>query len=131
MNIPLPMNIHVPEVVARQLPRVVGPLGLGGIEPIRRVLSRAVINRFGYSTTLRPRALSLASDYTSWLSLTDRTYSGRHLPPSTPEEQAVLPPEADVVALYRREQLIPVDGHERDVHVLRPMVHRQLPADQP
>jgi prostaglandin-endoperoxide synthase 2 len=107
MNIPLPTNIHVPEVVARQLPRVVGPLGLGGIEPIRTLISRAAINKFGYSTTLRPRALSLASDYTSWLSLTDRTYSGRHLPPSTPEEQAGLPPEADVVALYQRERLIP------------------------
>ncbi len=100
------MNLRVPEVVAQQLPRVVGRLGLGGIEPIRRLISRCMINKFGYSTTLRPRALSLASDYTSWLSLTDRTFSGRHLPPSTPEQQAALPDEADVVALYRREQLI-------------------------
>jgi prostaglandin-endoperoxide synthase 2 len=105
MNFPLPMNVRVPEVVARQLPKVVGPLGLGGIEPIRRLVSRLVINKFGYSTTLRPRALSLASDYTSWLSLTDRTYSGRHLPPSTPQEQAALPAEADVLSLYRREQM--------------------------
>ena len=101
------MNLHIPEVVARQLPKVVGPLGLGGIEPIRRVVSRAVINKFGYSTTLRPRALSLASDYTSWMSLTDRTFSGRHLPPSTPAQQAALPGEADVVALYRREHFVP------------------------
>jgi prostaglandin-endoperoxide synthase 2 len=41
------------------------------------------------------------------LSLTDRTFSGRHLPPATPEQQAALPAEADVVALYRRERLIP------------------------
>jgi prostaglandin-endoperoxide synthase 2 len=101
------MNLPLPEVLVRQLPKVVGPLGLGGVEPIRRLISRALINKFGYSTTLRPRALSLASDYTSWLSLTDRTFSGRHLPPSTPEEQAALPAEADVVALYRRERLIP------------------------
>jgi prostaglandin-endoperoxide synthase 2 len=85
----------------------VGPLGLGGIEPIRRLISRALINQFGYATTLRPRALSLASDYTSWLSLTDRTFSGRHLPPSTSEQQAALPAEEDVVALYRRGRLIP------------------------
>ena len=41
------------------------------------------------------------------MSLTDRTYSGRHLPPSTPEEQAALPAVADVLALYRRERMIP------------------------
>jgi prostaglandin-endoperoxide synthase 2 len=101
------MSFRLPEVVARRLPAVVGRLGLGGIPCIRRLVSRVVINRFGYATTLRPRALSLASDYTSWLSLTDRTFSGRHLPPSTPEQQAALPAEADVVALYRRERLIP------------------------
>jgi prostaglandin-endoperoxide synthase 2 len=101
------MNFRVPEIVARELPNVVGRLGLGGVEPIRRLVSRTVINKFGYATTLRPRALSLASDYTSWLSLTDRTYSGRHLPPSTTEQQAALPPEADVVALYRRERFTP------------------------
>src|SRR5689334_21328264 len=83
--------------------------GIGGVEPIRRLVSRQMINRYGYSTTLRPRALSLASDYTRWLSLTDRTYYGRHLPPSTPEYQADLPPAADVVALYRRETLKPAE----------------------
>jgi prostaglandin-endoperoxide synthase 2 len=101
------MTLLVPDVVARQLPKVVGRLGLGGIEPIRRLVSRALINKFGYSTTLRPRALSLASDYTSWLSLTDHTFSGRHLPPSTPEEQAALPAETDVLPLYRRERMTP------------------------
>lgn len=101
------MKLPVPDVVARQLPKVLGRSGLGSVAPLRRLASRLLINEFGYSTTLRPRALSLASDYTSWLSLTDRTYSGRHLPPATPEQQAALPPEADVVALYRREQMTP------------------------
>jgi prostaglandin-endoperoxide synthase 2 len=101
------MNFRLPDVVARELPNVVGRLGLGGVEPVRRLVSRAVINKFGYATTLRPRALSLASDYTSWLSLTDRTFSGRHLPPATAAQQAALPPEADVVALYRRERMTP------------------------
>ncbi|HEY6887014.1 MAG TPA: peroxidase family protein [Solirubrobacter sp.] len=97
----------LPGVVTRQLPKVVGPLGLSGVPPIRGLISRLVINQFGYATTLRPRALSLAGDYTSWKSLTDRTFSGRHLPPATPEEHAALPPEADVVALYRRERMLP------------------------
>ncbi len=99
----------LPRQVEQLITDVVDKAGIGGLEPIRRVVSSSAINRFGYSTTLRPRALSLASDYTSWMSLTDRTYSGRHLPPSTLEYQAELPSEADVVALYRRETLVPAD----------------------
>lgn len=96
----------LPKEVTRQLPKVVGPLGVGGIPPIRTLVSRIVINKYGYATTIRPRPLSLAGDYTSWRSLTDRSFSGRHLPPATPEAQAALPPEADVVALYRRERMV-------------------------
>jgi prostaglandin-endoperoxide synthase 2 len=96
----------LPALVTRRLPKVVGPLGIGGLPPIRGLVSRLVINQFAYATTLRPRPLSLASDYTSWESLTDRTFSGRHLPPASPEFQAGLPPEADVVALFRRERLV-------------------------
>ena len=93
---------NLPAPIDRLLPIIVKPIA--SIPPLARYLSRKVINEFGYATTLRPRPLSLASDYTSWLSLTDRTYSGRHLPPSTPEYQASLPSEADVTALFRREQ---------------------------
>jgi prostaglandin-endoperoxide synthase 2 len=99
----------LPTQVEHLITDVVDRAGIGGVEPIRRVVSRIVINRFGYSTTLRPRALSLASDYTSWMSLTDRTYSGRHLPPSTPEYQAELPSEGDVLSLYRRETMTPAE----------------------
>ena len=77
----------------------------GRIPPVRTAASRLAINYYGYATSPRPRALSLASDYTSWQSLTDRTFTGRHLPPATtrPED---LPSEADVTALYRREREI-------------------------
>jgi prostaglandin-endoperoxide synthase 2 len=101
------MEIQLPDVVTRQIERIVAPTGLGGVEPFRRAFSRFEINTLSYATTLRPRALSLASDYTSWLSLTDRSYSGRHLPPASPEAMAALPPQPDVVDLYRRGQFIP------------------------
>jgi prostaglandin-endoperoxide synthase 2 len=109
MHIPTPRPSfpQLPDWLTRRLPDVLGSEGVGGIEPIRRLVSRVTINDFGYATTLRPRALSLLSDYTSWHSLTDRTYSGRHLPPSTPEYQASLPSQADVVSLYRREKFTP------------------------
>ena len=82
----------LPAVLARQLPAIIEPLA--SLPPIRGLVSRVIINQFGYATTLRPRALSMAGDYTSWKSLTDRTFSGRHLPPATPEAIAALPPEA-------------------------------------
>lgn len=104
---PLPFLPQLPDWLTRRLPDVLGSDGVGGIEPIRRLVSRVTINDLGYATTLRPRALSLLSDYTSWHSLTDRSYSGRHLPPSMPEYQASLPSEADVVSLYRREKFTP------------------------
>src|SRR5664279_2415509 len=93
---------NLPAPIDRLLPIIVKPIV--SIPPVTRYLSRKTINEFGYATTLRPRPLSLASDYTSWLSLTDKTYSGRHLPPSTAEYQARLPSEADVTALFRRDK---------------------------
>ena len=65
--------------------RCPGSSSRGLAAALRRLASRMLINHYGYATTLRPRALSLASDYTSWSSLTDRTYTGRHLPPADPE----------------------------------------------
>lgn len=94
----------LPAFVTQRLPELVGPLG--SIPPVRNLLSRLVINRYGYATTLRPRPLSLASDYTSWASLTDRTYSARHLPQASPEYLASLPGEAEVLDLFRRDKEI-------------------------
>ena len=48
---------------------------------LRRWFSKWAINRAIRMGPFRPHPLSLKSDYTSWDSLTDRTYTGRHLPP--------------------------------------------------
>lgn len=58
-----------------------------------------VINEVVGSTRNRPHPWSTASDYTSWQSLTDRTYLARHLPPVDVPSQ---PPETDVQRLFRR-----------------------------
>ena len=91
-------------MLARQLPRIIEPLT--SLPPVRRLASRMLINYYSYATSLRPRALSMASDYTTWSSLTDRKFTGRHLPPADPEFIAALPSESDVNALYRRDQEI-------------------------
>src|SRR4051794_6357376 len=92
----------LPDVLARRMPRIVGDLD--AVPAIRRLASRVMINHYSYATTLRPRALSLANDFTTWTSLTDRRFTARHLPPADPETIARWPAEADVNALYRREQ---------------------------
>jgi prostaglandin-endoperoxide synthase 2 len=47
---------------------------------LRRVVNRALINSAVLTMPTRPNPLSTFADYTSWASLTDRTYSSRHLP---------------------------------------------------
>lgn len=48
---------------------------------VRRWLSKRVINAAIKNGPTRPHPLSLKSEYSSWDSLTDRSYTGRHLPP--------------------------------------------------
>jgi prostaglandin-endoperoxide synthase 2 len=95
---------ELPEVLVRQLPRIIEPLA--SLPPFRRLASKLVINHYSYATSLRPRALTLESDYTTWATLTDRRFTGRHLPPADPEAIAALPAESDVNALFRREREI-------------------------
>jgi prostaglandin-endoperoxide synthase 2 len=65
-----------------------------------RLATSGFVALLANATEPRPRPLTLAGDYTSWISLTDRTFSGRHLPPRTPGRP--LPSEAEVLELFRR-----------------------------
>lgn len=61
--------------------------------------SAVVVNQAVGITRNRPHPWSTLSDYTSWQSLTDRTYLARHLPPA---DVPVQPPVADVQKLFQR-----------------------------
>lgn len=50
------------------------------VAPVRRILNRAIVNLAVTKLPARPRPLSTVAPYTSWPSLTDRSYNGRHLP---------------------------------------------------
>jgi prostaglandin-endoperoxide synthase 2 len=104
------MMLNVPQSLAHELPRFLN--SLGRIPLVRRVVSTVAIEILANSTSPRPRALSMADDYTSWRSLTDRTFSGRHLPPFRPPP-GELPSEESVNDLFRRRQ----DEQGNDVEI--------------
>src|SRR5215217_1775516 len=73
---------------------------------VHRVVNAALISRAILKIPTRPNPLSTRADYTSWASLTDRTYDGRHLPPAAPSDSL---PDVDVIAgLFNRgDEMVP------------------------
>ena len=70
------------------------------IGPVDRFLNRLVITAQIGRVVPRPNPLSTMEKYTSWSSLTDRTWSGRYLPPTIRLEE---PSVDEVAALFRRD----------------------------
>src|SRR5215207_6204539 len=82
-----------------------GPLWnvVQAVPPVRRFVNRALTNGAINKFPTRPHPLSTMADYTSWASLTDRTYDSRHLPPAD-ERSPQQPPAEEVAALFNRER---------------------------
>lgn len=68
---------------------------------LAKLANKTLINSLIYKIPTRPYPLSTIADYTSWESLADRTFTGRHLPPTT-RQPATLPSVDDVVPLFER-----------------------------
>jgi prostaglandin-endoperoxide synthase 2 len=95
------------------------------IPGIAKRANRFAINSLVESTDSRPYPFSLWSPavvapgdaaagytvdsarYTSWPSLTDRSFTNRHLPPAPEEYTRSLPPVEQVMNLFERRSLIP------------------------
>jgi prostaglandin-endoperoxide synthase 2 len=71
-----------------------------GVPFLARIVNRAIINTAVNASRTRPHPFSTLCDYTSWSSLTDRTYFARHLPAD--DSAVALPPIDDVLRLFRR-----------------------------
>lgn len=65
---------------------------------LARLCNWVIVNNAVLKVPARPLALSTAAAYTSWPSLTDRTWFGRYLPPRS---GADLPPLDDVMTLFQ------------------------------
>ena len=74
------------------------------VGPLQRSINRIAINTLCGKIEPRPNPLSTLSPYTSWASLTERTFSSRHLPPATPAAKRPPPPAStDVAAAFLRD----------------------------
>jgi prostaglandin-endoperoxide synthase 2 len=71
------------------------------LRPLRTLFNRLVINGLVERGPYRPEPLSTKAPYTSWASLTDRTWSGRHLPPV--KGNPGYPAVDDVAELFTRD----------------------------
>jgi prostaglandin-endoperoxide synthase 2 len=72
-----------------------------GVPFLARVANQAIINTAVNASRTRPHPFSTMADYTSWSSLTDRTFFARHLPA---DEISPPPPPLDsVLALFKRD----------------------------
>ncbi len=71
------------------------------VDPLERVVNRALINSGVNKSAPRPYRLSTLNGYPSLESLTDRTYNSRQLEPS-PSPGPSLPAPGDVAELFRR-----------------------------
>ena len=98
---------------------------------VHKRVNALLIDRTILKIPVRPNPLSTLAAYTSWASLTDRTYDSRHLPP------VERPRSASAGARGGRGPLHPAgrDGAVREVDacsfaVLRAVVHRRLPAQR-
>ena len=71
---------------------------INGTKWLGDVVNKAIINRAVLKTKPRPHQFSALADYTSWSSLTDRSWSGRHLGPVVNKG---FPDIKDVLALFQ------------------------------
>jgi prostaglandin-endoperoxide synthase 2 len=68
---------------------------------VYRAVNAALIDHAILKIPTRPNPLSTRAGYTSWSSLTDRTYDGRHLPPA-PDPGTTRPDPEAVAHLFSR-----------------------------
>jgi prostaglandin-endoperoxide synthase 2 len=75
---------------------------------LRRAANRMIVNLTVGRMPPRPNRLSTKADYTSWDSLTDRSWSGRHLPPVSPG----WPDMRRTLELFRRDAAAPLESRK-------------------
>ena len=65
---------------------------------LSRIANRLIVDNAVLKAPCRPLALSTQAPYTSWATLTNRTWFSRYLPPASQDQ---LPPVAEVAGLFK------------------------------
>ena len=83
-----------------------GPLWgvIQAIPPLRTAVNKTLTNNGILKFPTRPEPFTTMADYTTWSSLTDRTFSARHLPAVAP--RSGLPELDEFKRLYQRDPFI-------------------------
>jgi prostaglandin-endoperoxide synthase 2 len=87
---------------------------------IKYKMNRILTNKACTSGTNRQYKLSCKSEYTSFESLTDNSFYGRHLDPAPDSYVNSLPPIDAVTELFERQRVNNRDGTEREVQTMCP-----------
>ena len=84
------------------------------IDPLKRKINKSLVNGAIDTIPPRPFPLSTMCPYTSWDSLTDRTWSGRHLPPDPEFNRPGNLPPLDLSGIpTEKDSLNPTKGKEK------------------
>jgi len=78
--------------------------------PAHRWLNKTLTNSAVLVVPIRPYPFSTMANYTSWSSLTDRTWTSRHLPESDKDLSKFPSPEAIAERLFLRQGPAQLDG---------------------
>ena len=100
--------------LAVALARPLAPL-ITRVPWLRRMITKLVVNRFVYSCQTRPHPLCTGWDYPNWDGLTDRRFSGRHLPTAARSYVDSLPDIEKVKALFERQGDARLSRHSTDL----------------
>jgi prostaglandin-endoperoxide synthase 2 len=76
---------------------------------VHKRVNALLIDRTIRKIPVRPNPLSTLADYTSWASLTDRTYDSRHLPPVDAPGAPLPAPEAVAGLFNRPGEMVPCE----------------------
>ena len=100
------------------------------VAPVRAAVNKTLTNLAIQKFPPRPNLLSTKADFTSWASLTDRTYTSRHLPPVAAAARRCRTTR-HLVTSSRASTSSSRPKSTVHVRLLRAVVHRRLPAQRP
>ncbi len=97
----------------------------GSIRPLQRWLNKTLINNAILKVPTRPYPFSNWGPYTSWESLTDKTWSGRHLKQDPEFNKEGKLPKLDLSPFFQETPPTPEDYTDFETNPLAELFHKK------